>query len=586
MNHFLLLGICLFFKVTGVSAQHWINAHKPDCDNFIYNINLFTNQDGSQVSVYRYIGTIEAEGFLKTSIGRNENYALLKRDSNGKVLKLSNLYFENQDSSSCYDIINDIHDNVWISGIIKGTNLLLDGKIILSGRGAFLIKLNADFKFASAKIIFAALQPGTKYYFEASLCSDSLGNVFGLGSFKGLNRDGEVAFSNSNQKILYNKKNFYKYFIFKFNCTSEQIDWLTEINTKDSIAIKTIDCSSTGAVYALGIADDSLEVSNKSFSSGPKDSYFLLSLDGFGKVINLKTIVSTYSDNDYISSISAPSQLKTLGENSLVLSGTAFRKIQLLNKNADTIKYGAYLLKIDTSGTYLWHKVLQSNFIYDFPKSNSLKVDQEKNVYTSFDVAGLHAGDNIYFDTLKYTFTNAFGYIRGVLKVNENGNALGMYTCQEDKEILRSNYDQPMICLDKKRKSRIYLAGIFINDSLRLKKLFLLHSGFKESLNAYVAVLDTEDIKPSDTTGLGYQLAERGNIKVFPNPANNELQIQSSENIKHISLYNIAGVQLWAQSFEAQKTLSIDTRQLACGIYFLLLQGTNTSLRKKIVVQH
>ncbi len=69
------------------------------------------------------------------------------------------------------------------------------------------------------------------------------------------------------------------------------------------------------------------------------------------------------------------------------------------------------------------------------------------------------------------------------------------------------------------------------------------------------------------------------NITTYPNPVENDLTIESSETINHISIWNVNGTMVY-ESSEMLKNLTLDVSTFDAGLYFLELttdRGTNTS---------
>ncbi len=79
--------------------------------------------------------------------------------------------------------------------------------------------------------------------------------------------------------------------------------------------------------------------------------------------------------------------------------------------------------------------------------------------------------------------------------------------------------------------------------------------------------------------------AKEDNLVLYPNPANNKVNIQSSEKIRNIVVYSIAGEKVYTTSVNEQEA-SIDTHLFASGIYFIQLETTNgTVISKKLVIE-
>ncbi len=73
-------------------------------------------------------------------------------------------------------------------------------------------------------------------------------------------------------------------------------------------------------------------------------------------------------------------------------------------------------------------------------------------------------------------------------------------------------------------------------------------------------------------------------VSIYPNPANNNITIESTDNIQTIQLMDIEGRVLLHKTVGATKAL-IPVSTLAKGVYLLNVQGVGTSVIRKIVVE-
>jgi hypothetical protein len=80
----------------------------------------------------------------------------------------------------------------------------------------------------------------------------------------------------------------------------------------------------------------------------------------------------------------------------------------------------------------------------------------------------------------------------------------------------------------------------------------------------------------NSSTGLNYYLKNALNIKVYPNPTSNKLQVTLAQKIKQIAIYDITG-KLVVSPTESDVN-SIDVSYLKAGIYYLVLIGEGDNL--------
>ena len=73
-------------------------------------------------------------------------------------------------------------------------------------------------------------------------------------------------------------------------------------------------------------------------------------------------------------------------------------------------------------------------------------------------------------------------------------------------------------------------------------------------------------------------------ISIYPNPTNNHVTIESTDNIQTILLMDIEGRVLLHKTINETKTV-LPVSTLAKGVYLLNVQGVGTSVIRRIVVE-
>lgn len=81
------------------------------------------------------------------------------------------------------------------------------------------------------------------------------------------------------------------------------------------------------------------------------------------------------------------------------------------------------------------------------------------------------------------------------------------------------------------------------------------------------------------TTGISDQ-SKDSEFQLFPNPAQDQLNIESSIDIEKISIYSLQGTLVKQLSISQQQTTSIAIKDLTQGSYILNLEGGNQQLKK------
>ncbi|MDB4104857.1 T9SS type A sorting domain-containing protein [Salibacteraceae bacterium] len=101
--------------------------------------------------------------------------------------------------------------------------------------------------------------------------------------------------------------------------------------------------------------------------------------------------------------------------------------------------------------------------------------------------------------------------------------------------------------------------------------IFMLNEEAQGFENANFLVFG-EFIKPATPTGV--ESIELNNAKMFPNPAQNQLSIQSENQIQSVVIYSVLGEQM-IQTRVASNVLNLDLSGLASGQYIVEIQNEN-----------
>ena len=73
-------------------------------------------------------------------------------------------------------------------------------------------------------------------------------------------------------------------------------------------------------------------------------------------------------------------------------------------------------------------------------------------------------------------------------------------------------------------------------------------------------------------------------LSVFPNPANEQINLVSTENIKHVLIFNLLGEKIYDQKLNSVSS-KIDTKSFKSGIYFIKINVVNNWITKKITIE-
>jgi len=88
------------------------------------------------------------------------------------------------------------------------------------------------------------------------------------------------------------------------------------------------------------------------------------------------------------------------------------------------------------------------------------------------------------------------------------------------------------------------------------------------------------------TNGLNEITYEKG-ISIYPNPANNKLNVSTITNFNNasISLYDVTGKLVMKKNNIDGQTQNIDISQYSSGLYFVEINQGGDILRRKVIIE-
>jgi alpha-tubulin suppressor-like RCC1 family protein len=81
------------------------------------------------------------------------------------------------------------------------------------------------------------------------------------------------------------------------------------------------------------------------------------------------------------------------------------------------------------------------------------------------------------------------------------------------------------------------------------------------------------------------EIAEEGTLSVYPNPSNGIFNVESTEKILAVEIYNVLGAKVYHQQIANASNLQIDLSSHAKGVYFIKVQSEKEVLTQKIVIE-
>lgn len=86
-------------------------------------------------------------------------------------------------------------------------------------------------------------------------------------------------------------------------------------------------------------------------------------------------------------------------------------------------------------------------------------------------------------------------------------------------------------------------------------------------------------------TSTGDIVDETSEVIIYPNPANSAFSIQSNDEIKKITIYNLIGGKVLEKQSANQFDVGLDIRMLDAGIYLVEITTSKGTITKKLAVE-
>ncbi|HCQ29622.1 MAG TPA: hypothetical protein DIU39_05000 [Flavobacteriales bacterium] len=87
---------------------------------------------------------------------------------------------------------------------------------------------------------------------------------------------------------------------------------------------------------------------------------------------------------------------------------------------------------------------------------------------------------------------------------------------------------------------------------------------------------------PDETVSVKHLLPNNYTVDIFPNPANNKININADIPFQSVEIYNIEGKQV----LSSKNSKSIDVSLLTNGIYIIAIHTNTSVIRKKLLIRH
>ncbi len=490
-------------------------------------------------------------------------------------------------------IATDVDGNLYTTGVFDGTVYFDPGSAVDSLTDAGFGDIFISKSDSSGNLIWAYRIGGASYDEGKSIAIDATGNIYVTGFFNGDSIDFDPG------PNVFLMSCFENTFVLKLDVSGNFI-WAKQIEGVGENYAKSIALDLQGNILVTGMFsgttdfDPGIGVSNKtSFST----DIYIWKLDSTGSLLWVKQIecISTRSysiatdgtGNVFVSGL-------LIGTTDFDPDTTIFNLTNLSTLGSSSI----FILKLNPLGNFIWAKKLDN--VDGIENDRAIVVDSTGGTYSGgyfngtvdFDPnAGIQnlsgTGNNNYF-LLKldsagdFSRVNQLADLKGITldddgNIYSAGNSIIKFNSNGSIQWVSNNSLSSIISIDE--FNNIFATGSFMGtvdfdpDSGVYNLTGNTTSSFIQKLKVNAAV-SVEDLTEGENA-----------VFIFPNPSYGRFYIRSA----HAGIYklvNIFGQIVKIISITSDEINLVDVNELPNGLYFLLKEGKNNIIGKKISLHH
>ncbi len=482
-----------------------------------YSITV-DNQGNSYITGYFQNTAI----FGSTTFTSNGYYDIFiaKLDANGNYLWAKKAGGNSEDVGS--SIAVDSQGNSYVTGYFNNTATFGNTTLTSSGsRDVFITKLDANGNF-----LWAKQAGGINQYDEGiSIAVDSQSNSYITGYF------GDTATFGS---TTLTSNGYYDMFIAKLDANGNYL-WAKSAGESSLDFGFSIAVDNQGNSYVTGRFRGSVAFGSTTLATYGSLQIFITKLDTNGNFLWAKQ-AGDWNGNATGCSIAVDNQGNVFVSGYFSFLATFGSTTFTSNNSNDDI----FITKLDANGNFLWAKQAGGN---NLENGKGIAVDSQGNSY----LAG-------YFEDIaafgSATLTSNGNQDIYITKLDPNGNFIWIKQAGGSyKDICRG------IAVDNQGNS--YVTGV-IQDTVTFGSTTLTGNG---SLNIFVAKINNSPLSVPTFESFT-------NILIYPNPATQQITVESSNALKVIELQDMSGRLITKKNVAGEKT-NINVSNLNKGVYFV-----------------
>ena len=560
----LLMQLSTFIAISSV-AQSWQWARSAACSggNAAYEYGseglLVTTDHANNVytATYNFGSVLCIDSFTFDNVGypTNTQIIIAKYDIGGNLLWA---IASNNGSALPFCITTDSSDNLIVFGeydtdsISFGSHLLVNSHFSPSGSNSYYFLAKFD---PNGNVIWAntgstiSTSSGILSTISGGIVTDPNGNIYISNGFSDSSiQIGTYTLTNSSP-------GYDDIFVAKYN-PSGNILWAKSYGGNGMDDSYGLTISHDNKLYLTGNFSSSVInfgatslVYSGSHPTSLGACIFLAEFDTSGNPGWAKSSIGNASSSNTI--VDKDNNIYVTGfinDTSIAFGSFEFNNLYL-NK-------GAFLDKYDASGNVIWAKVLcPINLVVGRNGVYGLTIDTSNNVWICGPISA-----NISLDTSTILYSP--GTVDPIFFVSyDSHGVLSHY------ETLPSGGDDNCtIAADN-------LGNIYLEGDFESYDPFIIGN---DSLHLYNGEVENEfTAKYGSNYLVGIQKIDRptGQICIYPNPTDKEININSTEVIKSVEIENVLGQILYRNSFNSQKIM-VSVNNFPNGIYLIKINGT------------
>ncbi|MEO8085221.1 MAG: SBBP repeat-containing protein [Bacteroidota bacterium] len=542
---FLLLFIFSIIKPASSQAPNWAWAISACSLSFATNISAITTDPAGNIFIAGNFRDSAEFGSIVYHPTGTTNLFLAKYDSSGNYLWMRQARGANVPP---YDLVTaictDSSGNCYVTGFFNGIAVFDHDTVISMGSSpdVFVAKFNPN---GSVLWLNQGRGPASDYAYGIGL--DNSGYCYIAGSFEsGVNFDNLTLTANSaSNDIFISKLDLAGNFISAHGAGGSGTDLVSALDVDDNG-----NCYITGMFNSpeIDLGQDTINSTNTGFDA------FVAKFDSAGNAI--------WGNAGSGPGNQEPSGIASNINGNCFMTGI-FKGDTMFLDTTTLVTYGYYdffTAKYDSTGS-LSRADHQGSATFGTEFSSAIATDTSGNFYTTgvFRNPATFGQMNVTGSSALNVFITKFDTAANVEWVQQSGSA-------------SSSLSATAMHMDK--NGNIYITGSFELSTTFGNDSLLVSPGY--TAGYYIAKLSN-----GNTTGIQSQSSGIQSWKIFPNPAQDKLNITGLGEKSSVRIFDITGCKVYENESEGNQI--VDVKDFHPGIYILEINSCGTVAWKKFI---